>query len=693
MTFGQIRLVKWILGITLVSFVCIVGVQLHNSFNKSKTFVSNLLQVDDGRDAVSRQVEITQLDSQGQEAWRLIAAESTGRTDSGQNFKDVEIHVDVGRDKVPVVITADHCILNENETAHLEGNVIVRDSTSMRLEAEVLDFSRYPDQFWTEENVSFSRNDLVGQAGSMRYVMTHGDIYLDNGVKMTLHRNDEDPVRVRSASAIIRRKESRIQFVDDVSVRQNKRSLNCNDLQLKIGENDKIEHIDAFENVEMVLHHAEQRKDIPAEHQSIQSSTQALTEGSASSLTNTVSTIMGDNQGVKHLVSDQADFAFRAGTDELERVRATGKALLTFEPVQRSGERFRRSFAGHRLIFEFDQQGRIASVFGRGGVTLILTPMQAISNKTEKRVSARRLESRFGNETGELLFAKMFPGAHFEQDDFEGTADMAIVDFQSQKVTLLQEPRLWDSQTSMEANTIVIDMASGDTRGSGDVRTTAIQNGTAHTIFPGDDGSGEEPVYFVADQLHYTDETKVTTYQGSAKGFQGDNHIEAERIRIDKVGGVLEARGNVRTLFVAAVADQEEERSTTFTKSGRFDFRRDDGVLHYRRAVLMKNDTMTLSGSRLDVTLGEEHQEIVELLAEGNVEIQASAAEAHGSVARYLPEEQRMTIKGENATLQDGEKITEGKELTFFLSNEKVLVDGQERTRTKTTYSSKRHQL
>ena len=689
MTVGQIRLIKWILSLILIGFGGVVGAQLYESFSKAESVIPDLIEGDDGKDAISRQVEITQLDSEGRSVWRLLAAESIGRTDSGQMFRDVEIHIDVGRDKVPVVITADHCVLTEDETAHFEGNVVIRDNASMRLEADVLDFSRYPDELWTEKPVKFFREDLAGDAGSMRYIMTHGEMYLDDGVDMTLHRGGEDPVRIRSASAIMRGGGSRIQFVDDVFVRQKTRSLACNDLQLTLGEGDKIEHVEAFENVELRIDTPVQELDEataePAEEAAI-----GAGEAPEDADPDPLAGLSTDEPGVKRLLSHRVDLAFRAGTELLKRVRASDKGHLIFEPPRGEGDGFRKELEGNRLIFDFDEQGRLAFVRGRGGVTLTLTPVDESSNKVAKKITARQIESEFDPETGELIVVRCLRAVHFEQEDVQATADTAIFELQEDRLTLEDEPKLWDSRASMEARTIVIDVATGDTRGDGDVRTTASQLERSQGIFPGGDESDDEPIYFVADELRYTEETKIATYLGSARGFQGDNRIEANRIRIYEEEGVLEARGKVRTVFVRPDPNGEEKPSTTLTESGRFDFRRDEGVLRYRRAVSMKNQDMTLNGSRLDVTLGDGGQEIVELLAEGDVEIKTPGGEARGSVARYLPKEESITITGENASLRDGDKVTEGKELTFFLSNDRHLVDGHEQARTKTTYSSKR---
>ena len=72
------------------------------------------------------------------------------------------------------------------------------------------------------------------------------------------------------------------------------------------------------------------------------------------------------------------------------------------------------------------------------------------------------------------------------------------------------------------------------------------------------------------------------------------------------------------------------------------------------------------------------------------MEIESTTGKARGKRATYVPEREEVHVSGELATLEDGDKLTEGKELTFFLTDDKIFIDGREERRTKTTYSGSR---
>ncbi|MGH9389957.1 MAG: LPS export ABC transporter periplasmic protein LptC, partial [Vicinamibacteria bacterium] len=165
MTFGQIRFIKWILLVLLIGLGLYVGRFVWEGVRAREGSPSD--SPDEPNTPVSREVEIEQLDSEGRTAWTLKAAESIGRSESAQQFRDVEIRFDAGEEKIPVVITADHCEIQKDSSVDLAGNVVVRDDTSLRLEANTLHFQRSPDRAWSTEPVRYFRKGLTGTAGSM----------------------------------------------------------------------------------------------------------------------------------------------------------------------------------------------------------------------------------------------------------------------------------------------------------------------------------------------------------------------------------------------------------------------------------------------------------------------------------------------------------------------------------------------
>ena len=216
------------------------------------------------------------------------------------------------------------------------------------------------------------------------------------------------------------------------------------------------------------------------------------------------------------------------------------------------------------------------------------------------------------------------------------------------------------------------------------VRSTSTESSGSAGLFPSE---SDEPVYFVSKKLKYDRARDTALYTGEARGIQGQNRIEAGRIRIQQGAGELSAETSVKTTFLQTPKAGEAE--LTVTDAETFLYRSKDETLQYQGGVSMRSKEMTLKGKKVDVLLERETREVREVLAEGDVSIETPDGKAAGEHAKYLPEEESMTVRGDSARLENAGKLTEGKQLTFFLGDDRILVDGREQTRTKTTYSPK----
>lgn len=658
MTFGQIRFVKRMLLVTFLGIGLYVGRYVWEGVRAREG--SPAPESDEPDSPVSREVAIEQLDSEGRTAWTLKAAESIGRTESAQQFRDVEIRFDAGEEKVPVVVTADQCEIQKDSSVYLEGNVVVRDDTSLRLEAKTLHFQRSPDRAWSTEPVRYFGKGLTGNAGSMSYKLQDGALELEGGVTATFHEDGDAPLRVESERASMRRRRHFVQFVDTVRVRQANRALDCNDLQIYLDEeNENVERMEAYEGVDLRMDVAES----------------ATAESSSASLSS--------EAGTKRLLTEKLEAFFRPGGEDLERVRALEGGRLVMKLPEGAREGYHKDLEGYTLVFEFDEEGRLDVLRGRGGVTLVLTPV-ASDAEAKKVVNARQLEAFFDPVSGDLREAVCEKAVTFDQGDVRATAEKGTFRNLESKLVLEEEPRLWDQKASLEARMIEIDVVSGDVEGTGSVRSTSTDSSGSAGLFPSE---SDEPVYFVSKRLRYDRATDTAVYTGEARGIQGQNRIEAGRIRLLQGAGELSAENGVKTTFLQKPKDGAPE--LTVTDADTFLYRSKEERLQYQGGVSMRSKAMTLKGKKVDVLLEPDSREVREILAEGEVTIETPDGKAAGDYAKYLPEQESMTIQGQNAHLENAGKLTEGKQLTFFLSDDRILVDGREQTRTKTTYSSK----
>jgi LPS export ABC transporter protein LptC/lipopolysaccharide transport protein LptA len=680
MTLNQIRLVKHLLAVVLVGFSAIVAYQLLRSSLADPPRPSDAALPTDRENPMARGVEISRLDAEGNRVFELRAAESVGRSEGVQIFRDVEIEFVAGEtEAVPLTVTGDLCRYDVDSSAvHLEGNVVIRDEEGLRIETSTLDYGSKPKRVWTDRPLRFSRGDLVGDAGGLVYHVRNNAFELIDEVAMTLTPEKGLPVQVESETAKIRRDEGFVRYVGNVRVRQGTRRLNSERLRIDMTEDESgVKQIVAEKNVKMVL-------DVPPPDAEDTEDEEDSTSGLPPL----------EEPGRKRLTCEKLDVVFRPDGSTMQRMRADDEAKLTLEPYSAAGEKsgMRHVLEGKSLAFDFDPEGRLRALRGRGGVALTLEPESGRPEDT-RRVTARELESRFDPETGDLRMAECRHAVTFSQGDLHGEAEKGVYRAGRELLTLTESPRLWDSSSELVAEEVRIQVVTGGLEAEGKVRSTMTSASSSKSIgfLP---GSEDEAVYFLADRLDYDREQDIAVYTGTARGFRGTNRLEAERIEVAQTKGELEATDSVRTALPQNTAPGEgTEEATpqlTFTRAGHLFYRSKDEVLTYRDGVQMTSGDLVLRGEKVDVSLEEGGKAVKRIDAEGQVEIESTTGRARGEQATYVPDREEVHVRGERATLQDGDKLTEGKELTFFLSDDRIFVDGREERRTKTIYSRSR---
>ena len=126
------------------------------------------------------------------------------------------------------------------------------------------------------------------------------------------------------------------------------------------------------------------------------------------------------------------------------------------------------------------------------------------------------------------------------------------------------------------------------------------------------------------------------------------------------------AEGSVRTVFEQRLVDVDRKEGgeasasgPTVTRAESLHYRSASETLVYRTDVEMKSDDMSLSAEGVDVALGADGEGLTSLIATGEVEIEMPEGRAAGDHAKYLPEDDSMTItRGAKPWLENAGKVT-----------------------------------
>jgi lipopolysaccharide export system protein LptA len=107
----------------------------------------------------------------------------------------------------------------------------------------------------------------------------------------------------------------------------------------------------------------------------------------------------------------------------------------------------------------------------------------------------------------------------------------------------------------------------------------------------------------------------------------------------------------------------------------------------YRGDVRLQTDNTTLQADRLDVYLTSapsvESSELERAVAEGHVVVEQPTRRATGNHAEYFAAQGKILLSGGPPMLYDQDKgFTTGRRLTFFLRDDRLLVDGGDNSPT-----------
>jgi len=104
----------------------------------------------------------------------------------------------------------------------------------------------------------------------------------------------------------------------------------------------------------------------------------------------------------------------------------------------------------------------------------------------------------------------------------------------------------------------------------------------------------------------------------------------------------------------------------------------------YETRAQFNSDAGDLQASRIELLLAKTSSELERLDAQGAVQVLLGARKASGSRLVYRPAEARYEITGTPGRFIDACNESSGRTLTFFRASDRVIIDGNEQSRTET---------
>jgi LPS export ABC transporter protein LptC len=218
----------------------------------------------------------------------------------------------------------------------------------------------------------------------------------------------------------------------------------------------------------------------------------------------------------------------------------------------------------------------------------------------------------------------------------------------------------------------------------------------------------DQPVQVLAAALNYDGATARAIYTGTARLFQGDTSIKGEMLTIDNKVGNMMASGGVTTTTVletttsvkdskagdatakAAEAGSEKspktkERSPSIATARDLKYEDANRHLTYTGNAHMSGPEGDMTASRIELFLKPSGDELERAEAYENLTLREQNRETKGSKMIYTTDNETYVITGAPVKIVDQcQRETVGRTLTFNKGTDSVVVDGNSQIRTQT---------
>jgi LPS export ABC transporter protein LptC len=379
--------------------------------------------------------------------------------------------------------------------------------------------------------------------------------------------------------------------------------------------------------------------------------------------------------------------------------QSTGPAPAASSAVART------KLQADKLEMEFGPEGKAKQLNASGNV------------RTERDAAGSPLQTA----SAQNGFAQILPTGGWSQMDLQGDvklkegdhsgqADHAVFVRTTQTAVLTGKAVARDATTETQAPRITFNQITGDIRAEGGVRSTDFSaRASAIQLAP-------VPVNITSDSMLANSKAGRALYTGHARMWQGDSVMEANSIELLRESKVLNAVGNVRAVFPQTPGQPGTQTMTVqapvkkpnlwHVTAGTLNYRDAESRARLEKNVVAQSADQTMRAPVVDLyftrsaaanptaisgpaganpTAGA--QQISRAVGTGGVVVEEGDRKATAERGEYIAADGEFVMTGGNPTIYDAsEGTTTGRQLTFFLADDTIIVDSENGPRTLTKH-------
>jgi len=366
----------------------------------------------------------------------------------------------------------------------------------------------------------------------------------------------------------------------------------------------------------------------------------------------------------------------------------------------------------------------------RRNVTFAETP--SAKDAVARTGTASRLDLQLAGGFDTIRSADFSGNTRFEEGSLVATSanaryevEKGVLHLEPGKGRRAARPSVVDDQATIEADRIDVNLDGQHVEATGSVKSDLRPRREAEGTPEAGAGSPgprtparlpammkqDEPVFGTSDALAYEGDAGRAVYTGRARLWQGDTSIKGERVTLDDRTGDLAASGNVvSTMRLEQVNEKTKQTEMVLSMATADDlvYEEERRRARYTGNARLNGPQGDLSAPVIDIFLLEGGSQVEHLEAYPPPSVTGPAAKAPAAAPaaapvsittpdgrratglrlRYQSEGEQYEMVGEPVRIVEECRETTGKTLTFFRSADRIVVDGNEQTRTEVKGSS-----
>ena len=397
------------------------------------------------------------------------------------------------------------------------------------------------------------------------------------------------------------------------------------------------------------------------------------------------------------LTASDLRFSFRSGSI-LREAHTIGPGEIQLFPARVQDDT--RTINAEELRLLFDVRGRLQRILGLTSTHMIDTPPPAAKPGLVREAFGRKLVADVNPVTQAIETVRQGGDFRFKEGDRQASAEEAVFQAGSQLLRLVGHPQLWDPNSRIRAQHMMMDLARGAAKGSGHVQSIHVGSGGSSAQRGSDPVStnSTQPLIVTADSVTISKDKQEARYEGHVRAWQGANVVECSSLDFEKKSQQIRSGNGVTTYLVQpgpASSALRKAAQTSRSVTQPVTIRADRLVYFnlgreaiYQGHVLMQSQKTTLRANRLHVyfSLASSNKEpqIERALADGSVRVvQPPGRRAQGEHAEYFAAASKIVLTGGPPMIYDEHQgFLTGDRLTFFMHDASLSADGGKKSQT-----------